>query len=180
MIIYKPMGAEGYEFLSCHGYDDYEIFAQLDGSPRAVQWKPVKVIWVREDEGRKYKPCDFPWLRSQALVMRKRAVDGLRDILDAHGEILSLATDDGVELFAFNARVVNALDEGRSTILRFPDSNKIMWIKKVAFIESAIRGLDIFRLPLRASATYVSQRFVDCVHAAGLVGLEFNKVWSSE
>jgi hypothetical protein len=180
MIIYEPHVAEAYEFVNCHDDDDYEVFNQLDGSPRADQWKPVEVIWVREDDGRKYKPSDFPFLGLCVFVMRRRALEALRDILDAHGEILSLATDDGVELFAFNARMVDALDEARSTLERFPDSNRIMWIKKVAFIESAIRGLDMFRLPDRGSVTYVSQRFVDRVNAAGLVGLEFDKVWSSQ
>ena len=180
MIIYEPVLAEGYEFVNCRDGSDYEIFNQLDGSPQSEKWNPVKVVWVREDEGREYKPSDFPLLGLCDLVMRRRAVDALRDILDAHGEILPLATDDGVELFVLNSRAVEALDEARSSVERFPDSNKIMWIKKIVFIESAIRGLDIFRLPGRGSATYVSQRFVDCVHAAGLVGLEFNKVWASE
>ena len=46
----------------------------------------------------------------------------------------------------------------------------------VAFVPSAIRGEDIFRLPHRASATSVSERFVECVNAANLRGLEFNEV----
>ena len=180
MLIYQPHGGEGYEFLNCQNSDDYEVFHQLDGSPRADQWKPVEVLRVRADGGRKFNPSDFPWLFSDVLVMRRRAVDALRDILDAHGEILPLATDDDVELFAFNSLTVDALDEARSTVERFPDSNEIMWIKKIAFIETAIHGLDIFRLPGRASATYVSERFVDRVNAAGLVGLDFETVWASE
>ncbi len=64
--------------------------------------------------------------------------------------------------------------------MRFPGTNRIMDITQAAFIELMVRGLDIFRLPHRASSTYVSERFVDRVHAAGLVGLEFNKMWSSE
>jgi hypothetical protein len=180
MIIYEPIVADNYEWLNCDDGKDYEVFAQFDGSPRAGQWKPVKVLRVRADHRQGFNPSDFPWLGSDVLVMRRRAVEALRDILDAHGEILPLATDDGVELFAFNARMVDALDEARSTVERFPDSNRIMWIKKVEFIESAIRGLDMFRLPRRSSPTYVSQRFVDRVNAAGLVGLEFDKVWSSQ
>jgi len=46
----------------------------------------------------------------------------------------------------------------------------------VAFVQAAIRGEDIFRLPHRASATSVSERFVECVNAANLRGLEFNEV----
>ncbi len=42
-----------------------------------------------------------------------------------------------------------------------------------------ISGVDIFKIPsLRVSPTYVSERFVERVKAAGLRGLVFNKVWS--
>lgn len=53
-----------------------------------------------------------------------------------------------------------------------------MRIRKVAFVASAIEGVDLFRLPHRASSTYVSERFVERVRTAGLRGLVFNKVWS--
>jgi hypothetical protein len=180
MKVYAPMVVEGYEWVNCYDDNDYEVFHRFDGFPRTEQWRPVKVRRLRADEKRKLKPSDFPWLGADALVMRRRAVDALRDILDAHGEVLPLATDDDIELFVFNARTVDALDEARSSVMKFPGTNRIMRIKQVAFIESAVRGLDIFRLPHRASSTYVSERFVDRVNAAGLVGLEFNRVWSSE
>jgi hypothetical protein len=180
MTIYEPLVAEGYEWVNCYDDSDYEVFLSLDGSPRAGQWEPVKVQRVRANEKQKFTPSDFPWLGADALVMRRRAVDALRDILDAHGEVLPLATDDNVELFVFNARAVDALDETQSTVMRFSGTNRIMDITQVAFIAPMVRGRDIFRLPHRASSTYVSQRFVDRVNAAGLVGLEFNRVWSSE
>ena len=76
-------------------------------------------------------------------------------------------------MYAFNAQVVAALDEGNSTIKRFPESNQIMYIRKVAFIQNVIEGLDVLRLPIRASSTYVIERFVERYKAAGLVGLDF-------
>jgi hypothetical protein len=171
---------EGYEWVNCVNDADYEVFVKFDGSPRVAQWKPVLVRRVQADEHHEFMPSDFPWLGSDALVMRRRAVESLQDILDAHGETLPLATEDGTELFVFNARIVDALDETRSSVMKFPGTNRIMRIKQVAFIASAVRGLDIFRLPHRASSTYVSDRFVDRFNATGLVGLEFIEVWSSE
>jgi hypothetical protein len=109
--------------------------------------------------------------------MRWSAADALHDILDANGEVLPLSTDDGVELFVLNARVIDALDEANSSLMKFPGTNRIMRIKKVAFVASTIEGVDLFRLPHRASSTYVSERFVERVKAAGLRGLAFNKVW---
>jgi hypothetical protein len=55
-----------------------------------------------------------------------------------------------------------------------------MRITKLALVESAVRDVDVFRLPHRASSTYVSRRFIDRVGSAGLMGLEFKNVWSSD
>jgi hypothetical protein len=178
MDISEPMVTEGYEWINCVNQEDYEVFAAFDGSPRSTHWKPILVRRVRADARHAFKASDFPWLGSHALVMRRTAVDTLRDVLEAHGEILPLATEDDVELFVLNARVVDALDEARSSLMKFPGTNRIMRIKKVAFVDSRIRDLDMFRLPHRASSTYVSDRFVQRVKSAGLRGLKFNKVWS--
>jgi hypothetical protein len=176
--IYEPLVAEGYEWVNAIQDGDYEVFRQLDGKPRAATWKPIAVRRVRADERQAFNPSDFPWLGSEALVMRRLAVDLLRDLLDANGEVLPLTTDDGAELFVLNARVIDALDEPSSSLMKFPGTNRIMRVKKVAFIASAIEGADLFRLPHRASSTYVSERFIERVKATGLRGLSFNKVWS--
>ncbi len=178
MDIFEPMVREGYEWINCVNEADYEVFARFDGSARATSWMPIAVRRVRVEEHRDVKESDFPWLGSDVLVMRRRAVDGLRDILNANGEILPLSTDDGVELFVLNARVIDALDEPNSLVMKFPGTSRIMHIQKVAFIASAIEGADLFRLPHRASPTYASERFVERVMATGLRGLLFNKVWS--
>lgn len=178
MDILEPMVHEGYEWINCVKPADYEVFAGFDGSSRGATWRPIPVRRVRADEHHEVKPSDFPWLGSDALVMRRSAVDALRDILDANGELLPLSTDDGVELFVLNARVLDALDEPNSSLMKFPGTNRIMRIKKVAFVTSVVKGADMFRLPLRASSTYVSERFVERVNAAGLCGLVFSKVWS--
>ena len=68
------------------------------------------------------------------------------------------------------------MDEAQSSVTTFPGTSRIMEITMVAFVQAAIRGEDIFRLPHRVSATYVSERFVECVNAANLRGLEFNEV----
>lgn len=173
-MFYEPSVAYGYEWINCVNDADYEVFWGLDGTPRASDWRPVRVRRVRADHRQPFNPSDFPWLGAHALVMRRAAVDALGELLVASGEVLPLETDDGVELFVLNAtRVVDALDEGRSEITRFPGSGRIMRIKSIAFKTELLRGIDIFRLPHRASATYVSDRVVKIVAAAGLRGLEF-------
>lgn len=174
-MFFKPLVRENYEWINTCRDDDYEVFLAFDGSPRAADWTPVKVRRVRADERQDCKPSDFPWLGSDVLIMRTRAVLALRPMLDAHGELLPLATDDDVKLFALNVTtVIDALDEEKSSILRFPGSGRIMGIDKAVFRDELLGDVDIFRLPHRASATYVSERFVDAVKTAGLEGLEFN------
>jgi hypothetical protein len=177
---FEPMVDEGYEWVNCVNPIDYEVFTAFDGIPRGGAWKPIPVRRVRADEHHAFRPSDFPWLGSDALVMRASAVDVLRDILDSNSEVLPLSTDDGIELVVLNARVIDALDEIHSLVTRFPGTNRIMRIKKLAFVSSAIDGVDLFRLPHRASSTYVSSRFVERVRGAGLRGLVLNKVWSAD
>lgn len=174
--IYEPLNVDGYECVNACDPRDYEVFHGLDGSPRAKDWRPIRVRRMRPDDLQTFKPSDFPWLDSHALVMRRTAIAALGDILETHGEVLPLATDDDIELFVFNVRTVDALDEERSSIMRFPDTNRIMWIKKAIFIPSKIRDLDLFALPHRGTSTYVSDRFVSRVESSGLRGLTFTLV----
>jgi hypothetical protein len=55
----------------------------------------------------------------------------------------------------------------------------IFHIARYAFHPDVMAGVDVFRLTcFRASPTYVSERFVEQVRAAGLRGLVFKRVWS--
>ncbi|GAB4536996.1 MAG: hypothetical protein Tsb0020_51690 [Haliangiales bacterium] len=176
MRIYKPIVADNYERLHCVDGGDYDLFADFDGTPRRDSWTPVLVKRVGCDEPGDTLASDFPWFGSDVLMFRTNAVVALRDLLERHGELLPLATEDDVKLFAFNAWVVDALDEERSQLMRVSLTGNIMYIQKPVFFDDKIRGLDIFRLPYRGKPTYVSERFVERVHQAGLVGLEFNHV----
>ena len=179
-MIYEPLVQNGYEWINTLDEADYEIFLSFDGAPRGANWKPVRVRRVRADVHQEFRESDFPWLGSHALVLRQTAVKALVHIIEPCAEVLPLKSDDGTELFAINVlRVVNALDEERSSVIRFPSSNRIMRVTRPCFKEHVIRGLDMFRLPFRASPTYVSQGFVNAVSKAKLVGLDFRRVWPS-
>jgi hypothetical protein len=178
-VIFQPLVKEGFEWINACAESDYEIFLSFDGSSRASTWKPVKVRRVRADERQAAKASDFPWLGAHALVMRRQVIDTIGDLLSKYGEILPLSTEDGTELFVLNVtNVLDALDEKRSELTRFRESNRIMRIKKPVFKPAMIANAEIFRLPYRASPTYVSQIFVDRVNGVGLEGLEFLSAWS--
>ncbi len=176
MNIYEPIGAPNYELIHVSSSEEYAILADFDGTPRADTWRPVHVQRVDYEEHKKSYPSDFPWLGSDVLILRGHTVMALRDLLDAYGELLPLATDDTVKLYALNAWAVDALDESRSSLMRFPSSGRIMHIQKPVFFPEKVRDRLLFRLPGRAMPTYVSEAFVERIQQAGLVGLDFDLV----
>ena len=180
MNIFDHIGARGYEIIHCPGgYDDWQTLGKLDGTPRLGTWKPVPVRRVRGSKREAFRASDLPYVGS-ALILRRSAVDALRDMLDAHGELLPLQDEGGVELYVFNVQDLDALDEARSTINYVEGTNRICYVKKPVFVKSAVAGIDIFTLSRRLGHIYFSDRFVERVKAAKLNGLKFTKVWSSE
>ena len=177
MTFYIATPNEKYETVNCvHEHFDF------DGSSRADSWQPVLVERnVKWNRGRYDLPADMASMTAgDGISLRRSAVEALRDLLEEHGEILPLATEDGVELFAWNiTRVIDALDVERSNISRFSDGG-IMFVNAPAFHEPMVRSVAYFKLPLRCTRIYLGQRFVDRVEAAGLTGLDFEPVWSPE
>lgn len=179
MKIFEPKPAENFEWINTTDDSDYELFLAFDGIPRGHAWSPPKVRRVPANYDKEKNESDFPWLGGHALILRRKSLEILNNVLQTNGEVLPLADVDGAELFVFNAQVIDCLDEKNSDFIRFPNTGRIMKLKSVAFQPNVIEGLDVFRLPHRATPTYVSERFVQMVQSAGLVGLDFKEVWKS-
>jgi hypothetical protein len=106
-------------------------------------------------------------------------VAALMGLISGNAEVLPLLSDEGAELFVLNVTcVIDALDQERSEVLRFP-GGRIMLIKQPVFKQDLLNGVELFRLPHRASSTYVGSNFVTAVRAAGLEGLEFREAKTS-
>jgi hypothetical protein len=178
--IYARLNAKGYEIVNAtNGYDDDEALRHLHGPSRKQDWKPILVQRDRPTRRRASKVADLPF-RLSALIMRRSAVDALQDILETHGEVLPLATEDNIELFVFNPRfVIDAIDKERSICEHYPEAGLIL-IRTHVFIESMIRDVDIFYGPYGTGEIYFSDRFVERVKKAKLKGTEFIKLWSSD
>jgi hypothetical protein len=179
MVIFDHIGAKGYEIIHCETYEDYQTLRLLDGRSRKADWKPMLVKRVRGSKRQAFRPSDFPYVHC-ALILRRSAVDALRDMLDAHGELLPLQDEGGVELYVLNLRAIDALDEPRSKVNYDETTGNICYIDNPVFIPSAVEGVDIFTLRRRLGLIYFSDRFVARVKAAKLKGLDFTKVWSSD
>ena len=173
------MNAEGFELCHPERQEDFEtITVTIDGTARRSTWRSPPMRIIRRDEGRRLAESDSPWLGSHALIFRRRSLGELEELLLSHGELLPVASSE-LDLVIFNAtRVLDALDERASDVVRF-SSGRIMMITRYAFRRETITDVDAFKIPnLRSSPTYVSARFVERVEAAGLRGLDFETVWS--
>ncbi|HRI67921.1 MAG TPA: hypothetical protein PK156_26970 [Polyangium sp.] len=163
---------------------DTEAFNALDrlnGKPKGKKWKPVRVQRVRATKRVGCKPSDAPFMfMTGIIVFRRSAVDALRDILDAHGELLPLDDEGGVELYAYNPRALEALDHERTQGAR-DDHGRVYVPNNHVFFPSVVEGVDIFRLATeKRGAIYLSERFLSRWKQAKLKGLEFRLAWDSD
>jgi hypothetical protein len=179
MIIFDAQHTTGYELANCINYDDLKILIDFDGTSRKEGWKPPRMYRARANRRSGNKLADLPF-HGDELIMRRSAVDALRDVLEKHGEILPLATEDGVELWVFNVMVViDALDKQRSILESIGESG-VMMLRNPVFIESSIGDAETFMLATEPNRVYYTERFVARVKAAKLKGTDFVKVWSSD
>jgi hypothetical protein len=175
MRLYKHTSSKGYEQLLCVG-PQLGPFSELNGEPRTKKWEPIRVRRVRPSLREGFRPADSP-LAVDCLVFRRSAVDALRDILDAHGELLPLEDEGGVELFAYNPRALEALDHERTVGSR--DKNGLVYIPhNHVFFPSVVEGVDVFRQ--RKGDIYLSDRFIQRWKQAKLKGLDFILAWDSD
>ncbi len=79
-----------------------------------------------------------------------------------------------------NPPIVDALDEPRSTLKRFPGSSDIMYFLNLQLQVDKLLGKHLFRLPHRASPVIVSAELVTAVASSGLSGLVFEPVGGPE
>jgi len=172
-LVYTPIGQDHVELCHTSRDDlDVKLAGLLDGSPRLATWRPVEFNLVRHDGRRKLVSVDAPWYVSSLLIFKPKVIHAIGDYLKDYGEFLPLICEDAKIVMYNPTRVIDALDEQKSTITRF-DDGRIMMIDKHVFHADKIADVDVFKLPMRASATYVSQRFADIWASHGLTGLDF-------
>jgi hypothetical protein len=178
MRIYELILADGQEWALPKVLEDNHVLSDLRGQCQH-HWVPIRMDLLTEgDEGTSRGYSDFPWYGSHVLILRSDAANGLRDIMSPYGEFLPLKGGDGLELFNATT-VLDALDEGRSEIIRFDDGD-ILNIERYVFHQEVIGNSLIFKLPYRASNLYMQAGFIEQINAMELCGIGFELVWSDE
>jgi hypothetical protein len=150
---------------------DVDVIHRFNGLPIA-EWSPVGVDV--DDEGPYLPEGDFPSLIGHIPVFSQRAAEALGDMLEPNGQLLPLDCGRGV-YYAYNVtKLVDALDEEQSEIVRF-SSGRIMDIRRYALAgEGLDEGLTIFKLSVTPLLrVFVTGRFVEAVELSGLVGFTF-------
>jgi hypothetical protein len=180
MRFHSYSGSTGYEILHCVESEGWEMFDELNEKPASKDWKPIRVRRVRPSRREGFRPSDSPYRISSVLIFRRSAVDALRDMLDAHGELLPLEDEDGVELWLFHPRSIDALDQEKTQGSRLANG-RIELPRIHVFIPEKVKGVDIFKLvAARAGDIYLSERFLQRWKQAKLKGLDFYLIWDSE
>lgn len=179
--VYLPLGIDGVELCQPIRSGEFRrIFAEVNGVPRSSTWQPVSMQLLHEDDGASLVASDSPWLGSHALIFRATVLRQLGALLTEYGELLPLECSEA-DLWIYNpTRMVDALDEQRSSVTRFPDG-RLMIVNRYVFRATEVASIDIFKIPSpNVSPTFVSHRFVELWRSSGLKGLEFKQLWAPD
>ncbi len=151
----------------------------------AANWSPPTFEVVTNDEDRSRLPkSDFPTYTIATMVLSDRAVERLRTVLDACGEVLPIhLSNDHETLFLFNVtRVINAVDMKRSKFMRFP-SGGIMKYERLVFDAKAIPDEALFFKTTQLgpiTEIFATEQAVTAVERANLSGYNFRLAWTDE
>jgi hypothetical protein len=167
-----------YRWLALANESEMRILNNLHDGPIGSAWQPIRAEWIEEDVAAGKPKSDFPTLGTTP-VFSERAVDTMLELLVANGEILPLDVE-GEKYFAYNpTRTLDALDQDRSEIVRFP-TGRILDVKQYVFLPDKLDGTAIFRLPLLRGSAFVTDEFAALVRQGELTGFRLVEVWSSE
>lgn len=151
----------------------------------APTWSPPTFELVGSDEFRSFLPkTDFPTLTIATAVLSARAVERLRPILTACGEILPIyLSNDRDAFYLFNVtRIVNAVDMRRSRFMKLP-SGAIGPCELLVFDAAKLpAGALFFKTTQMGPVTeiFATEAAVAAVKKARLTGYEFRPAWSDE
>jgi hypothetical protein len=173
-VLFTAECARDFETATTLPPADYRLFEGMNSPAlRAPNWIPPSVELGAGDDYQRSDKSDFPYLASNVLLLREKAVNALADMLLRHGELLPVRADDGSAMQLYHTTCfVDALNRKASEI-RYFDSGRIMGVWRAVLLPEPIAGLDAFRLSSHSSPLYVSQSFKDRVEAAKLKGLVF-------
>jgi hypothetical protein len=179
VTVYKPWVEPGYYWTVPVG--STKPLLELRSRARGEPWEPIWLFMVTTDpEGRPRRSADMPWCGSQTMALKEPARRILEPVLGDDAEWLPAYDSDGENLWLVHPwRLVDALDEDHSDLVRFQDGVKIMRVNRYALRGEAVAGMRCFRLPQQPHIMFVTDEVASAVSAAGFHGTGFVPIWRS-
>lgn len=154
-----------------------KLLKSFNGEKIKNEWTPIAVNAMYGN--RAFSNC--PGFAPHIPVFDDKAVSELSDILKDEAEILPLNFEHG-NFYAINViDVLDCIDYKNSEYKTFRDGRRIMRFTKYSFVESIVKGHNIFKIkdePLKRP--FVSDDFKNIVQASGLTGFKFELAWEKE
>ncbi len=156
-------------------YDDLNhTFDSITGGwvPPRLQatWEPIRVL------GRVRPYNDFPSMGLSYPVFSQRAVDVLRDILEANGELLPLTSTVG-SYFLYNCTTIADIIDLQRSKVDFLNKFTILEIDNMQVYEDRLNGLSIFQIKSYPGRCFVVDSVAHRIREAKLEGIELRKIW---
>ena len=153
-----------------------DFVKRFSGNPIVHPLPDVTIEW--DPTALRFPKGDYPALDANTPIFTRRAVTALADLLERNGELIPISVS-GEEHYLFNVtRVIDALDESRSSAVRF-DDGRIIYVKVHYLFADRIRDAPIFKIPQTVdSDVFVTDEFVTRVESARLKGFLFPFLWS--
>ena len=174
--VYQFSVGEGVELVVTAPLQGPDLLG-VAGTRQGVGWRPHPVELIREDEGRRLEPTDWPVLTSSLPVVKTAALPAVADELEPFAELLPLDCPQE-PLTAVNVlAVADALNEQASDVARLPNG-RIFRVRDHAFVPERLPDRGVFRIP--------QQKRVFCTERTAQVlqrrspDLVLQVVWDSE
>lgn len=183
MKVFTVKGDHQLAWINPAGDGEGARLSKARGTSFAAGSRPLRVELIsalrEEDESDPPVLTDCPYLGAAQLLFSARACEALAPLLEPEGEFLPADAEFG-EYWIYNClRSLEALDEPRSMIERFPDGG-IKSINRHELRQEIIGQHAIFYLHGKTGTYYAADRLTAAVERAGLTGFVFTEVWSSE
>ena len=176
--LYIPEAATGYELVQPIEGDDHRVILDASrGYSEESHWRPVRVRLVKVDEGLPLRAADAPSLSFYEIILKRRAIDVMSDILQrAKCTLLPLDCDE-CELALIKPPRIDAFDEANAEMARI--GGTVIHVPRHAFFREKVSSVPIFKVATKGvGATFVSDQFLARWNAAGIQGTAFRLVWS--
>ena len=184
MEIFVPIPPEGGEWVVTDTARELEKMLGA-GASRIPWWKrPIRAVHVAHGDEPRRRPLrsvDAPWMGSHGLVVKPAARALLEPLFGSAAQYVPVRGTPYPKLdYVHVHKLADVLDENASDIHYFTPGRDIMDVARYMFRREVADAGPVFKLErMPRGSIFLRDDAVDAIHASGLTGFAFEKVWSS-